>query len=204
MKNTTSPCSSGPGRSASTTSATSLGQLALAGDAEHVAGRVRRDDPLAEQVVGLGVAAGGQRDGHHGARREQRGSRERGPDQATGGESLRGCRCRSARAAAPAPPSAVARIASRSWSVSGPATGTVSVRRVVRLGDLGGGQVQPAEGAELVVRQRRHRPGDPGAVARVVRRAHLDPGQRETLGVDQLQGARVLRRGGDIGRARSG
>ena len=75
---------------------------------------------------------------------------------------------------------------------------------VVRVGDLGGGEVQPAEGAELVVRQRRHRAGDPGAVARVVRRPDLDPGQGEALGVDQLEGTRVLRRGGDVGRARQG
>ncbi len=50
-----------------------------------------------------------------------------------------------------------------------------------------------------MVGQRRHRAGDPGAVARVVRRPDRDPGQRQALGVDQLEGTGVLRGGGDVG-----
>ena len=70
----------------------------------------------------------------------------------------------------------------------------------VPLGDLGGGQVQPPEGAELVVAQRADRAGDADGVARVVRRLDVDAGQGEPLGVDELQPARVRGRCCDVGR----
>ena len=49
-----------------------------------------------------------------------------------------------------------------------------------------------------MVRERRDRAADPGAVARVVRRPDLDPRERQPLGVHELEGAGVLRGGGDV------
>ena len=83
--------------------------------------------------------------------------------------------------------------------VSGPATGTVRVLASYVSRDLGGGEVEAAERAELVVRQRRHGAGDAGQVARVVRRRDRDDGEGQALGVDELEGAGVDRRGGHVG-----
>ena len=74
---------------------------------------------------------------------------------------------------------------------------------VVPLAYLGRGQVEPAEGAELVVGQRGDRALDTGAVAptrHVVRRLDGDGGQGQAFGVDQLERAGLRRGGGDRGR----
>ncbi len=63
-----------------------VGEVALAGDAEDLTGGVVLDDPLAEPVVGLGVAAGGQGYGDHVGVVEVGRGREGRPDQRRGGQ----------------------------------------------------------------------------------------------------------------------
>ena len=84
MKNSTSPCRSGGGRSWSTTAATSSGSAGFViGERVHrVAGRERLDDLHPQRVVGLGVAVRGQRDGDHDGVRQQPGRGAGGADQA--------------------------------------------------------------------------------------------------------------------------
>ena len=190
VKNSTRPCSSGRGQVALDDRRDVVGEVALAGHAQDLAGGVVLDDPLAEPVVGLGVPAAGQRYGDHVGVVEVPGGRERRPDQRGGGE-LGG---------------------------AGPGEGEQQDRLAVGLGadpaevgvgegaghrhgdggvavlllDLGGGEVEPAEGAELVVRQRGDRALDAGQVAGVVRALDGDPGERDALGVDQLDLAGLL------------
>ena len=69
----------------------------------------------------------------------------------------------------------------------------------VLLPDLCGGEVQPAERAELVVRQRGDRARDAGEVTGGVGALDRDPGEGDALGVDQLDLAGLLGPGCRIG-----
>ena len=102
VKKSTRPCSSGAGGRRRRSRRSSSGQVAArrSTSAEDVVGAgVGRDDLHAEGVVGLGVAVGGERHGDDGGVAEQVGGRAGWRGAAPTGER-RGCRCRSARAAA--------------------------------------------------------------------------------------------------------
>ena len=166
----------GPGAVAVDDRGDRLGQLALAGDAEDLARCVRRDHPLPQVVVRGRVTARRQRDRHHGGVRQRRRGREGGAQQSRCGQVLGGAGAGerqqqdgSARGVLGDP--AQVRLGQRPRDRDG--EGPV----VVPLGDLGRGEVEPTERAELVVRQRGHRACDAGRVPRVVRRRPPRPGR---------------------------
>ena len=130
---------SGGGRSASTIAATSSGRSPSSSSASASTGSpagVVAHDLDAELVVGVGVAVGGQRDGHHLGVGQVAGRGQGGADQADGAEPLGGAgageREQDDRLLAPGQ----ARRAAP--SVSGSVTGT-NVAAGVPLADLGAG-----------------------------------------------------------------
>ena len=82
VKKTTSPCSPGGGSSKSTTSAIESGSLPSPVTPTTSPVAYAGDDPLAELLVGLGVATRGHRHRHHGGTVQQPRCLERGTDQA--------------------------------------------------------------------------------------------------------------------------
>ena len=174
-----------------------VGEVALAGDAEDLAGRVVLDDLLPERVVGLGVAAAGQGYGDHvgvvevGSRSEGRPDQRRGGQLggAGAGEGEQQDRLAAGLGADPADVGVGERAGHRHGD------GGVAVL----LPDLRRGEVQPAERAELVVGQGGDRARDAGEVAGGVGALDRDPGQRYALGVDQLDLAGPLGLGRRLG-----
>ena len=126
-------------------------------------------DPDPQLVVGLGVAVVGERDHHHDGVVEQVGGREGGADQRDGGEdggAVAGEDQQQGRAEAAH--LLELRGGQRVGDRHDGATG-------VQLTDLAGSEVEPAERAVLRVRQGGHLAG-----------GRDDAGQRQALGVDQL------------------
>ena len=134
------------------------------------------------------VAAGGERDRDHVRVAQVAGRRERGPDQTSGRQALGGAGADERQQDDGAALDAFS-TRSRSASVSGPATGTVTASAPYRSCTWVG--VEAAERAELVVRDRGDVAGqaDEAVLARVVRRRHGHGGERDPLRVDQLDGA---------------
>ena len=132
-------------------------------------------------MVGLRVAVGGERHGDH-DRVEMGGHEQGGAQQRDRGQLGRAVADqRQQHDRSPRP------LISRSCSsVSASVTGT-NVRPAYCSRTCSGREVEPAERAVLGVGQRRDRPGLAG---------DGDPGQRQPLGVDQLDLAR-LRGGGE-------
>ena len=187
----------GPGQVALDDRGDVVGEVALAGDTQDLAGGVVLDDPLPEPVVGLGVAAAGQRYGDHVRVVEVAGGGEGGPDQRGGGQ-LRGAgagegeqqdRLVAGLGADPAD------VGVGEWAGHRHGDGGVAVL----LPDLRGGEVQPAERAELVVREGGDRARDAGEVAGVVGALDRDPGKGDALGVDELDLPGLLRLGCRVG-----
>ena len=135
---------------------------------DRVAAGVGLDHLGAEGVVGVGVTVGGERDRHDGRVVEQVGGHQRGAHQRDGGQR-RGAGAHQGQEHDPAEPAQLLEVGLGERVDDGDEGGAG-----VLLARLGGGEVQPAEGAVLRVRER------------LQRAVGGDPGQRQALGVDEL------------------
>ena len=152
-----------------------------------VAAGVRRDHLDAQRVVGLGVAAGGERDGDDDGVGQQGGGGEGGADQGDRGE-LRGAGADQGQQDQRAEAAQLVELG------GGEGVGDRDDRAAgVPLAGLRRGEPQAAERAELGVGERLDVAARPG-----------DPGQRQPLGVDQLDRAGRRACGGDRSRAAAG
>ena len=165
-----------------------VGQLALAGDAHDLTGGVRRHDPLAEPLVGVGIAARGHRHRHHGGTVQQPSRLQRGAQQPHPAQR---------------PPLVRRRARARQRQQHHRLVGGVGLdgaqvllgqrpghrhrdRARVALAHLLGGEGEPPERAVLVVLQDLDRADHAGDLACGVGALDTHPRQRHPLGVDQL------------------
>ena len=144
---------------------------ALAQAFDRVVTGVRGDHPDTEVVVDLGITVGGQRHGHdrgiHDVRHEKRCAQQRRGREVGGAVTDQGEEDGGAELVDVAQLLVGERVGHRHERAPG-----------VQLTDLGRGEVETPEGAELWVREHLDRPA---LLAR-----DTDPGQGEALGVDQL------------------